>query len=183
MTDASPGTDPDTDPAADSDTDPAADSDAGSAAADSDADPIERMVNRETRAWNERDVESLLDLFHPDMVWAWPPTAHDHDPVTWELEYGRFDRDRWRENWQGLFDSHDLVHNRRETLRTSVSAEGDGGFAVVDIDTLWRHRDTGERFHWEGRTAKVYSLVDGVWLLVSHWGTLAFDEAGDPVTS
>lgn len=36
------------------------------------------MVDRETAAWNDRDVESLLDLFHPDMVWAWPPTAYDH---------------------------------------------------------------------------------------------------------
>ncbi|MFB6170137.1 MAG: DUF4440 domain-containing protein [Haloarculaceae archaeon] len=146
------------------------------------ADAIREMVDRETAAWDDRDVEALLDLFHPDMVWAWPPTAHDHDPRTWDLEFGRFDRDRWRANWQGLFDTHDLVRNDRETRRVTVSDQGDGGMAVVDIDTLWRHRETGEDFHWQGRTAKVYALVGDEWKLTAHWGALAFDDAGRPVT-
>ncbi|WP_306061490.1 nuclear transport factor 2 family protein [Natronococcus wangiae] len=145
-------------------------------------DPIQEMVDRETEAWNIQDVEALLDLFHPDMVWAWPPTGYDHDPKTWELEFGRFDRDRWRAEWQTLFDTHELVRNRRTTLRTDLSDEGDGGLAVVDINTLWRHQETGEDFRWKGRTAKIYSLVDGKWKLTSHWGALRFDEEGRPIT-
>lgn len=143
---------------------------------------IREMVKRETAAWNARDVETLLDLFHPDMVWAWPPTAYDHDPTDWELEFGRFDRERWRADWQALFDSHELVHNERSTERLAVSDAGDAGMAVVDIDTLWRHRETREDFHWEGRTAKLYTLVDDGWKLIAHWGALAFDAAGRPVT-
>jgi hypothetical protein len=27
----------------------------------------------------------------------------------------RFDAERWRSEWQALFDNHDLVHNHRET--------------------------------------------------------------------
>jgi len=150
---------------------------------DSPADEVRAMVDRETTAWDAQDVETLLDLFHPDMVWAWPPTGYDHDPATWDLEFGRFDRERWREEWQGLFDTHDLVYNDRETIDVSVSDQRDGGMAVVDIDTLWRHRETGTEFHWEGRTAKIYALVDGEWKLTAHWAALRFDEAGEPLTA
>jgi ketosteroid isomerase-like protein len=144
---------------------------------------VRELVDRETAAWDEQDVETLLDLFHPDMVWAWPPTGYDHDPSTWDLEFGRFDRDRWREEWQTLFSTHELVHNRRSVERVDASDEGDGGLAVVDIDTLWRHRETGEDFHWKGRTAKIYALVDDEWKLTAHWGALRFDEDGVPVVS
>ena len=143
---------------------------------------IRDAVDRETQAWNDRDAEALLDLFHPDMVWAWPPTAYDHDPETWCLELGRYDRDRWGENWRTLFDTHELVHNRRETCRVAVDEGGTGGFAVVDIDTLWRNEDTGEHFHWEGRTTKLYAEVDGEWLMTAQWGALQFDADGTPVT-
>jgi ketosteroid isomerase-like protein len=141
---------------------------------------VRAAVDRETVAWDEQDVEALLDLFHPDMVWAWPPTAYDHDPVEWDLELGRFDRERWRAAWQELFDTHDLVHNRRETRRIAVTEQDDGAMAVVDIDTLWRHRETGEPFHWEGRTAKLYARLDEGWTLTAHWGALAFED-GLPV--
>ncbi len=30
---------------------------------------IEEIVNRETKAWDTQDVETLLTIFHPDMVW------------------------------------------------------------------------------------------------------------------
>ncbi len=33
---------------------------------------IEEIVNRETRAWDTQDVELLMTIFHPDMVWPWP---------------------------------------------------------------------------------------------------------------
>lgn len=51
---------------------------------------IQDRVDEETRAWDTQDVERLLALFHPDMVWPFPPTSQDHDPVTWFFELGRF---------------------------------------------------------------------------------------------
>ena len=30
---------------------------------------IKEMVDAETKAWSSQDVDKLLDLFHPDMVW------------------------------------------------------------------------------------------------------------------
>lgn len=44
---------------------------------------IEEIVNRETGAWDSQDVDLLLSVFHPDMVWPWPPTANSHDPEDW----------------------------------------------------------------------------------------------------
>lgn len=142
---------------------------------------IREMVDRETAAWDARDAEALLDLFHEDMVWPWPPTPTDHDPQTWLLEYGRFDRERWGRLWRELFESHELARNDRETLTVKATDEGDGGFAVVDVDTRWRHRETGEAFRWEGRATKVYARVDGAWKMTAHWGLLAFDGDDRPV--
>src|SRR5205807_7456637 len=76
--------------------------------------------------------------------------------------------------WQELFDSHDLVHNWRRTLRVVVSEQGDGGFAVVDVDTLWRSRRTQEPLHWKGRACKVYTKVDGLWLFLFQTGLLEY---------
>ena len=104
---------------------------------------IQAMVDRETLAWDRQDATALVDLFHPDMVWPWPPDGQAHDPALWVFPLGRFDRERWRSGWQELFRTHELVHNHRRTLRIAISAEGDGAFAVVDVDTLWRRRKTG----------------------------------------
>jgi ketosteroid isomerase-like protein len=112
---------------------------------------IRAMVDRETAAWNARDPDALVALFHPDMVWPWPPDAHAHDPVEWVMPFGRFDRERWRRAWHGLFETYDLVHNDRRTMRIALSEQQDGAFAVVDVDTLWRHRASGTPFHWKGR--------------------------------
>jgi hypothetical protein len=90
--------------------------------------------------------------------------------------WGRYDYDRWTRDWQELFDTHELVHNRRETVRIQLSAEGDGAFAVVDVDTLWRNRETGAGFHWKGRACKVYSLCAGDWKMTMHTGLLSYDE-------
>jgi len=139
---------------------------------------IEEMVHRETRAWDEKDAAALVALFHPDMVWPWPPTDRDHDPATWVAGMGRFDRDRWMRGWQQLFDSHELVHNERQIQKIVVTDEGDGGFAVVDIDTLWRGAG-GRVNHWRGRVCKVYTrLRDGSWKLVAHTGALAYPATG-----
>jgi ketosteroid isomerase-like protein len=138
------------------------------------ASEIEEIVQRETGAWDRQDVDALLTVFHPDMVWPWPPDASAHDPEDWVFVMGRFDRERWRRLWQELFDTHALVHNRRKIVRIEMTAEGDGAFAVVDVDTLWRRRSDGGGFHWKGRACKVYSRVGPEWKLVMHTGLLAY---------
>jgi ketosteroid isomerase-like protein len=143
-------------------------------------DEIQAMIDRETAAWNLRDADALVALFHPDMVWPWPPDSDSHDPVTWVFPMGRFDRERWRAVWQELFDDYELVHNRRETVNISISKEGDGAFAVVDVDTLWRRRDNGEPFHWKGRAGKGYTRMGKKWLLIFHTGLLGY---GDTASS
>ena len=127
---------------------------------------IQGLVDRETDAWNRQDAEALVSLFHPDMVWPWPPDASAHDPALWVFPLGRFDRERWKRGWEELFRDHELVHNRRGTVRIVVSEEGDGGFAVVDVDTLWRRRDDGRAVPLEG--ARVQGIHEGRGPVVPH---------------
>jgi ketosteroid isomerase-like protein len=134
---------------------------------------IAEIVNRETRAWDTRDVDLLITIFHPDMVWPWPPDSHAHDPADWVLLLGRFDAPRWKKGWQELFDTHDLIHNRRQIMKIQVSEQCDGAFAVVDVDTLWRDRG-GKDFHWKGRACKVYSRVGKDWKMTMHTGLLEY---------
>jgi ketosteroid isomerase-like protein len=128
---------------------------------------IEEIVHRETLAWDTQDLDLLLSVFHRDMVWPWPPDPASHDPVDWIMPFGRFNAPRWRSNWEELFVTHELVHNRRSIVRIEVSEEGDGAFAVVDVDTLWRGRD-GRDFHWLGRACKIYTKVGGAWKMIAH---------------
>ncbi len=137
---------------------------------------IEEIVDRETRAWNNQDVQLLLSVFHPDMVWPWPRSYTGHDPADWTLVQGRFDADRWGRGWQDLFDSHELVHNRRHIARIEVSREGDGAFAVVDIDTLWRSRVDSSESHWFGRTCKAYARVGEEWKMTMQTGALRYGD-------
>jgi ketosteroid isomerase-like protein len=134
---------------------------------------IEEIVNRETRAWDTQDVELLIGVFHPDMVWPWPPTPQAHDPLDWIMEWGRYDYLRWTAGWQELFDKHRLAHNRREIRKIVISREGDGAFAVVDIDTLWIDA-AGRHNHWKGRVCKVYSKVGEVWKMTMQTGVLDY---------
>lgn len=134
---------------------------------------IEEIVNRETRAWDTQDVDLLMTIFHPDMVWPWPRTPKSHDPMDWVIVWGRYDYQRWRSGWQELFDTHQLVRNRREIKKIEVSREGDGAFAVVDIDTLWVN-DKGEENHWQGRVCKVYTKVGNEWKMTMHTGVLDY---------
>jgi ketosteroid isomerase-like protein len=134
---------------------------------------IAEIVNRETRAWDTKDVALLITVFHPDMVWPWPPQGDAHDPVKWVFVMGRFDARRWANVWQDLFDTHNLIHNRREIKKIEVSDLGDGAFAVVDVDTLWRDPD-GKDFHWKGRACKVHSRVRGEWKMTMHTGLLEY---------
>jgi hypothetical protein len=75
------------------------------------------MVDRETAAWDMRYSTALVDLFHPDMVWPWPPDSDAHDPALWVFPQGRFNRERWKAGWEDLFETHELVWNRRRTVR------------------------------------------------------------------
>ncbi len=136
---------------------------------------IQTMVDLETEGWNTKNPDLFLSMIHPDMVWPWPPHPDAHDPVDWVFIMGRFHRERWRQNWQDLFDSYDLIHNRRHTVKIEVSAEEDAAFAVVDIDTLWRHKETKEDNHWLGRVCKIYTKMgSGEWKLISHTGALDY---------
>ena len=133
------------------------------------------MVNKETLAWNTQDVGLLISIFHQDMVWPWPKHPQAHDPMGWVMEWGRYDYDRWKKGWQDLFDSHKLIRNDRVIKKIEVSQEGDGAFAVVDIDTLWRDADEKDN-HWKGRTCKVYTLVNGQWKMMMQTGVLSDDD-------
>ena len=135
---------------------------------------IQGLVDLETKAWDTQNAELLVSLFHPDMVWPWPPEGSAHDPITWVFPQGRFQRERWRDGWQRLFDDYRLVHNRRVTRRIQISEEGDGALAVVDVDTLWRHKTSGEDFHWCGRACKGYTLMPEGWKLIYHTGLLKY---------
>jgi ketosteroid isomerase-like protein len=110
------------------------------------------------------------------MVWPWPPTSSHHDPATWVFWAGRYDYERWSRNWQQLFDTHELVHNRREIRKVVVTPEEDGAFAVVDVDTLWRDPE-GREQHWKGRACKVYSKVSGAWKMTMHTGLLDYGDS------
>jgi ketosteroid isomerase-like protein len=134
---------------------------------------INEIVDRETRAWDTSNVELLLSLLHPDMVWPWPPDACAHDPIDWVLVLGRFDRERWRRGWQRLFDTHRLVHNRRVIRRIEISPEADGAFAVVDVDTLWRSHEGVEQ-HWNGRACKIYTRIGDEWKMIAQTGLLDY---------
>jgi len=135
---------------------------------------IIELVNRETKAWNTKDVNLLISLFHHDMVWPWPKNSKSHDPMEWELVMGKFNKERWMKGWQDLFDCHTLVHNVREIKKVVVSAEKDGAFAVVDIDTLWVD-DKGNKNHWKGRVCKVYTKVKNEWKMIMHTGALEYN--------
>lgn len=137
---------------------------------------IEDIVNKETLAWNTQDVELLISIFHPDMVWPWPKNPQSHDPMDWVMEWGRYDYDRWKKSWQDLFDTHKLIRNERVIKRIEVSHEGDGAFAVVDIDTLWCDGE-GKDNHWKGRTCKVYSFVNNQWKMIMQTGVLDYNDS------
>ena len=140
---------------------------------------IEELVHRETRAWDTQDVPLLLSVFHEDFVWPWPPDPRAHDPLTWIMPMGRFDRARWAAVYARLFATARLLRNVRTIRRIEVSPEGDAAFAVVDVDTLWRRAD-GAEDHWRGRACKAYTRVGGAWKLIMHTGLLDYPAPTEP---
>ncbi len=136
---------------------------------------INEIINRETSAWNEKNIANLLSIFHTDMVWVWPKGSQCHDPLMWECPQGKFNEVRWTKVYENLFDSFELIHNKRETLKIELTKEQDGAFAVVDIDTLWKNKNTGEDMNWLGRTCKTYSLLDSKeWKMIHQVGVLDY---------
>lgn len=134
---------------------------------------ITEIVNRETRAWDTQDVNMLISIFHPDMVWPWPKTTKSHDPMDWEFVLGKFDKERWCMGWQDLFDNSRLIRNNREIKKIVISKEKDGAFAVVDIDTLWIDKNNIQD-NWKGRVCKVYSRIGSEWKMTMHTGVLEY---------
>lgn len=134
---------------------------------------INEIINRETTAWDNQDVNLLMTVFHPDMVWPWPKSSDCHDPMDWVLEWGRYNYERWRNGWLELFNTHKLHHNNREIKKIEISKELDGAFAVVDIDTLWID-NKGVKNHWKGRTCKFYTKIEKEWKMIAQIGVLDY---------
>jgi ketosteroid isomerase-like protein len=134
---------------------------------------IQEIVDRETTAWNEKNIGLLLSVFHPDMVWVWPTDPKNHDPMSWTSMLGKFDHARWTISYQDWFSSFQLIHNKRTTRKISVTKQGDGAFAVVDIDTLWLS-SSGEKSHWLGRTCKTYVKTSQGWKMTAQVGVLDY---------
>lgn len=134
---------------------------------------ITEIVNRETKAWDTQDVNLLISVFHPDMVWPWPRTDQSHDPMDWIMPLGKYNKERWCNGWQTLFDTHKLIRNIREIKKIVISEEKDGAFAVVDIDTLWVDKDNNLD-NWKGRVCKVYSKIGPEWKMTMHTGVLTY---------
>ena len=89
------------------------------------------------------------------------------------IVWGRYDFERWKRGWQELFDTHRLVHNTRELRKIKISKEGDGAFAVVDIDTLWIDQN-GKEHHWKARTCKIYAKISDEWKMTMQTGVLDY---------
>lgn len=136
---------------------------------------IQEIVDRETRAWNEKSVELLLSVFHPEMVWVWPTDPKNHDPVSWTSMLGKFDQTRWTEAYKDWFSTFRPIRNERKTQKIFVTQQGDGAFAVVDVDTLWRS-STGEESHWLGRTCKTYVKTSQGWKMIAQTGVLDYSK-------
>ena len=74
------------------------------------------IVDRGTRAWDNQDVELLLSVFHPDMVWVWPSTYTSIDPLDWVVKMGRFNAARWGSVYEDLFTRYELVVDPRHVV-------------------------------------------------------------------
>ncbi len=137
---------------------------------------IREIVSRETEAWDTKNVDLLLTIFHPDFVWVWPRNSKTHDPIDWVIELGKFDYQRWKKIYKQFFQDHKLIHNKRQIQKIEISKEGDGAFAVLDIDTLWVNLD-GTKNYWKGRVCKVYAKVNNEWKLTMHTGVLDYSDS------
>lgn len=137
-------------------------------------DEIKEIINRETKAWDNQNVELFLSIFHEDMVWPWPVENTDHDPIKWELYLGKFNYNRWKKIYTDFFNNNRLIHNHRKIIKINISKEADAAFSVVDIDTLWEDKNTNKKMHWIGRVSKTFVKTNGEWKLIMHTGVLKY---------
>jgi ketosteroid isomerase-like protein len=94
---------------------------------------------------------------------------------------GRFNKERWQQHFQAIFDQFDLVHNHRDTVQIEVSIEEDAAFAVVDVDSLWRDKDTKQVVPWKGRVCKFFTrMPNGDWKFIFQTGPLDYSGAHSP---
>ena len=146
---------------------------------------IEEIVYREGRAFQTLDADLMLTIFHPDMVWAWPPHSRAYDPMDWILRMGKFNLERWRKMLHIYFDTHELIHDKREIRKILLSEEQDGALAVVDVDSLWRPKpgtdspwhDGSKELHTLGRAGKTYTLLNDEWKMLAQPGTMHYPVA------
>tara|TARA_R110002096_G_scaffold418630_1_gene622752 strand:- start:383 stop:820 length:438 start_codon:yes stop_codon:yes gene_type:complete len=130
---------------------------------------VTSVVDRETESFIKKDVDLYLSTIHPDMVWVWPPSTTSHDPIDWVMPLGRFDRERWGDYFKSFFAKYELIYNDRNIKRIDITAQNDGAFAVVDVDTRWKS-SSGDELHWLGRIGKTYTLKNNRWMMIAQFG-------------
>lgn len=58
--------------------------------------------------------------------------------MSWASILGKFDYQRWSKVYTDWFSNFNIEKNERKTQKNFITKQGDGAFAVVDIDTLWK---------------------------------------------
>lgn len=75
--------------------------------------------------------------------------------------------------YEKLFNENKLVKNERNIVDIKISKEGDGAFAIVDVDTIWEDSE-GKQTIWSGRAGKTYTKINGEWKMIAHNGLLKY---------
>jgi uncharacterized membrane protein YdbT with pleckstrin-like domain len=69
----------------------------------------------------------------------------------------------------------------RNTVKIEVSPEEDAAFAILDIDSLWRDKDTRQEIQWKGRVCKFYTkMTSGDWKFILQTGPLDYAGGHSP---
>jgi ketosteroid isomerase-like protein len=134
---------------------------------------IEEIIAREIRAWETKDIGLLMTVYHPDMVWPWAPNTSAHDPMEWVMGVGRFDHDRWSAIFQRILDTQQVLSSKREIRKIAISTEGDGAFAVMDVEIHICGMDGVEKTI-KGRSCKIYTRTGSEWKLIMQVGPLEY---------
>lgn len=73
-----------------------------------------------------------------------------------------------------MFHNFTLIHNHRKIVKVATTKEKDGGFVVVDVDTLWKNKKTGQSMDWLGRTCKTYVQTFSGYKMIAQTGVLEY---------
>jgi hypothetical protein len=109
------------------------------------------------------------------MVWVWPKDSDSHNPVDWETPQGKFNYELWTSIYSDMFANFTLEQNNRKTIKIVETQEKDGGFAVVDINTIWKNKTTGKLMQWRGRTCKTYVKTSNGYKMIAQTGVLSYE--------